>query len=187
MCFLNWSNYTPGIDTVYNVPPKASARVCFVFQKSHLDAVEYVIKFPPFSPSPSSKEKEQGLSTWDFYYRPPTKLREGNVFRDVCLSTGEGVGMPGPRSLLGGIPRGDGRVYQVYPRYWHLVIATEAGGMHSTGMLSCLTDKHPMESSLQTDPVVVSQAAKTMQLAFCNITIMKKSFTCFFKDSVKSV
>ena len=26
-----------------------------------------------------------------FCYRPPTKLREGNVFTPVCLSTGEGL------------------------------------------------------------------------------------------------
>ena len=33
-------------------------------------------------------------------HHSPTKLREGNVFTGVCLSTG---GMPGPRSLRGGV------------------------------------------------------------------------------------
>ena len=36
----------------------------------------------------------------DYFYRLPTKLREGSVFTGVCLFTGGG-GMPEPRSLLG--------------------------------------------------------------------------------------
>ena len=38
-----------------------------------------------------------------YFYRPPTKLREGDVFTCVCLSTaGGGVGISGPMSFLGG-------------------------------------------------------------------------------------
>ena len=43
------------------------------------------------------------------FYHPPTKLREGNVFTNVYLFNGEGVGISGPRSLSEetgvGIPR----------------------------------------------------------------------------------
>ena len=52
-------------------------------------------------------------------------------------SAGGGVGIPGPSSILGGggrypwpqVPSGGG--------YCHLVVATEAGSTHPTGMLSC--------------------------------------------------
>ena len=33
---------------------------------------------------------------------PQTKFREGNAFIDVCLFTGGGVGISGPRSFLRG-------------------------------------------------------------------------------------
>ena len=33
------------------------------------------------------------MNTLDYYYRTPTKLREGNVFTCVCLFTGDGVPM----------------------------------------------------------------------------------------------
>ena len=37
------------------------------------------------------------------YYRPPTKLWEGNVFTSVSVTlSGDGVGISGPRSLPGG-------------------------------------------------------------------------------------
>ena len=46
---------------------------------------------------------------------PPRKLWEGNVFTTMCLFTGEGVGMPGPKSILGvGIPEG-GWGYEKFP------------------------------------------------------------------------
>ena len=55
-----------------------------------------------------------------------------------------GMGMPGPRSLLGelGMSMGWGYVWGWvcgYPPPWyrHLVVATEAGSTHPTGMLSC--------------------------------------------------
>ena len=52
------------------------------------------------------------------YYRPQTKLREGNVFTGVCDSVHRGVpapggvcpgGVPGPggRLVPGGVPGGD--------------------------------------------------------------------------------
>ena len=43
------------------------------------------------------------------------------------------IRMPGPRSLSG---RGGMPVtipWKVHPQCWHLVVATEAGGMHHTG------------------------------------------------------
>ena len=47
-----------------------------------------------------------------YLYRLRTKLREGNVFTDVCLSTGAGVGILGPFwglvSLVPGIRGGGG-------------------------------------------------------------------------------
>ena len=50
--------------------------------------------------------KSQGIGGKSgFYniYRPPTKLREANVFTGVCHSVHEGwgVGISGTRSLLG--------------------------------------------------------------------------------------
>ena len=50
-----------------------------------------------------------------YNYRPPTKLRQGNVFTCVCLSTGMGLGMSGSRSLLG---VGDGWVCLVTYQFW---------------------------------------------------------------------
>ena len=84
------------------------------------------------------------------YYYPQTKLWEGNVFTGVWLSTG--VGVLGAKSLLGvslvpgpfqgvGIPGGGytKRIYQLYPHwYWHLVMTTETGSTHPTGIPSCL-------------------------------------------------
>ena len=56
--------------------------------------------------------KSQGIwgkSGFHNIYHPPTKLREANVFTDVCHSVHEGwgVGISGTRSPLGvGIPEG---------------------------------------------------------------------------------
>ena len=56
----------------------------------------------------------------------PRSLPEGSRY-----PLGGGVGIPDPRSLPGevgiAIPHG----------YCHLVVATEAGSTHPTGMLSC--------------------------------------------------
>ena len=49
----------------------------------------------------------------EYHYHPPTKLREGNVFICVSLSTGEGSRGPGPMSYpLGYLPPG-----MTYPGY----------------------------------------------------------------------
>ena len=72
------------------------------------------------------------------YYRPQTKLREGNVFTGVCDSVHRGGrclvpggvwsrGVPGP----GGSGPG-GCLVETPPR-----TATAAGGTHPTGMHSC--------------------------------------------------
>ena len=106
MCFLNWSNYTPGIDTVYNVPPKASARVCFLFQKSHLDAVEYVIKFPPFSPSPSSKEKRTGSQHLGLLLPPANEVAGGQCFQRRLPVHRRGCGYARSQVPSGGYTKG---------------------------------------------------------------------------------
>ena len=92
---------------------------------------------------------------WSHFYRRPTKLREGIVFRGVCLSTGGGgvsailpphVGRPFPTS---GRNMGQDRKYHHTPpgknigldRKWHYTPppgTTKADGTHPTGMLSCL-------------------------------------------------
>ena len=66
------------------------------------------------------------------YYRPQTKLREGNVLQvSVIFFTG---GVPGPRGVHGprGVPGGDP------PR-----TATAAGGTHPTGIHSCVFTAFP--------------------------------------------
>ena len=100
-------------------------------------------------------------------YRPKTMLREGNVFTGVCLSVnlsmGEGVRShgrvtpaipyPSPDTLSSGYPTPSIDIWWSSletcssnlftwgptppPRYWHIVVDTEAGGTHLTGMLSC--------------------------------------------------
>ena len=55
------------------------------------------------------------------YYRPQTKLWEGNVFTPVCDSVHRGEGLwPGGSTRSGGPPYDSG-----------------VGGMHPTGMHSC--------------------------------------------------
>ena len=76
-------------------------------------------------------------------YRPQTKLQEGNDFTPVCHSIYRGgeydvtfcflrriISLP----VWSHVPSG-GRVWS---QNLHLVAATEAGGMHPTGMHSCL-------------------------------------------------
>ena len=61
--------------------------------------------------------QESHVKSGIFYYRQPKKLREGNVFTGVCLSTGE-VSISGTRS-----PPGDEYVQGVgclCPRGWVL-------------------------------------------------------------------
>ena len=100
------------------------------------------------------------LFAFDLFYRPPTKLREGNVFTCVCHSVHAGVGgyawsqvplqgvgeytqRKGGYAWEGWVNQGRigyarGWVYQVYPcPPVYLVMATEVGGTHPTGMLSC--------------------------------------------------
>ena len=78
--------------------------------------------------------------TLDFY-RPQTKLREGNLFTPVCQSFCSQGDVHGRRSVhgrgcawqgtcvAGGGMRGGG--------VWAGEMATEAGGTHPTGMHSC--------------------------------------------------
>ena len=51
----------------------------------------------------SYQENNNRCVTFSVYisYPPPTKLGEGNVFRGLCLFTGEGVGISGTSSFLG--------------------------------------------------------------------------------------
>ena len=117
-----------------------------------------------------SKMLNTVISTECIYYRPPKKLRKSNVFTGICLSTGWGRGwislsqvpfggdpwLPGPfwgwvgipvtRSLPGRYQRG--WVYWLY-WYWHIVIATEAGSTHPTGMLSCLTEISRLKTKMK--------------------------------------
>ena len=53
-----------------------------------------------------SSEMMNIFLNYKFSYRPPTKLREGNAFTGVCLSTG-GVGYPWYQVLSGGSIQGD--------------------------------------------------------------------------------
>ena len=113
-----------------------------------------------------SKDKKHGTDTRlrvkrkmiHNIYRPPTKLREGNVFTGVCHSVHREVCLiPGPfRGVWGwvyleGTPPSKGTPCKgtppgryfpsprnVHPHCWHLVVVTEAGGKHPTGMLSCI-------------------------------------------------
>ena len=75
-----------------------------------------------------------------YHYRPPTKLREGNVFLGVCHSVhrGKGVGrtpgtIPPPPGLypLNHTPK-------TIPFQGHTPSSERAGSTHPTGMLSCL-------------------------------------------------
>ena len=89
------------------------------------------------------------------YYRPPTKLGEGNVFTGVCHSVhgggvrvslvtgtflipgGWGYGIGGGGSILeveSGVSGGIGYLGESWGR---VSGGTKAGGKHPTGMLSC--------------------------------------------------
>ena len=57
-----------------------------------------------------------------FYYRPPTKLREGKVFTGVCLSTRWG-GVSGPMSFPG-----------VGGYLWYQVPSVGGGYFHGQGV-----------------------------------------------------
>ena len=85
-----------------------------------------------------------------YYYHPPTKLREGNVFRSSCHSVhGWGGGRRSPlwreTSPRTQIPLDRDTYPQTQtpwteiPADWQLVAATEAGGTHPTGIHTCLT------------------------------------------------
>ena len=93
----------------------------------------------------------------------------------VNLFPGDGwVFMSGPMSFLGGLDmsrggggyvQGKGWVPTPSHHYWHLVVATEAGGTHPTGMLSCYCPQWSCEgyvftgACLSTGGCVVSQHA----------------------------
>ena len=74
-----------------------------------------------------------------YFYRPQTKLREGNVFRSVCQGFCPQEGGVSQHALGGGcLPGG------CLPRHppdpeadTPPPMTTEAGGMHPTGMHSC--------------------------------------------------
>ena len=72
------------------------------------------------------------------WYRPQTKLREGNVFTRVCLFSGRGSTIPplGPDLPLGpDFQKEHGTRQEVTPYPLHRT--TKAGGLHPTGILSC--------------------------------------------------
>ena len=80
-----------------------------------------------------------------YYYRPPTKLGEGNVFTGVCLFTwGRYVWYQVPSGggwvCESGLGMCGGDVLGWYspPPVLTSSGATEAGGMHHTGMHSCI-------------------------------------------------
>ena len=77
----------------------------------------------------------------EYFYRPQTKLREGNVFTPICDSVhGGGVGLYPSIQWAGGEhppgqippPRAD-----TTSRHLPNEMAIEAGGTHPTGMHSC--------------------------------------------------
>ena len=84
------------------------------------------------------------------HYRPPTKLQEGNVFTDICLSTGgisgpmsfQGCGwvdISSPMSLLGVCPGGGYVLGGGYPSKDRdtMGYGRQSDGTHPTRMLSC--------------------------------------------------
>ena len=64
--------------------------------------------------------------------------------------------MPGPRSILGAYTVGEwgtcipvvGWVYEFPQKYFNLVMATETGGTHPTGMFSYILAEEPSLTSL---------------------------------------
>ena len=74
----------------------------------------------------------------DYFYRPQTKLREGNVFTGVCDSVHGGCLLPGglvPGGLLlGGLCLLPGGVWSRRVPGGDPPTATVAGGTHPTGM-----------------------------------------------------
>ena len=85
-----------------------------------------------------------------YFYRRPTKLREGDVFTNMCLFSSWGVCMscprflagcmPGPRSIPEGmvspqVPLRGGYARYTYRRYIHLVL-TSSGGHRSVRYIS---------------------------------------------------
>ena len=80
-----------------------------------------------------------------YFYRPQTKLREGNVFTGVCDSVHRGsVWSQGGAWSGGGVPAPEGGVWsggsgpERVPGGDPPRTATAAGGTHPTGMRSCL-------------------------------------------------
>ena len=85
------------------------------------------------------------------FYRPPKKLREGNVFTDMCLFTGGRVSLV-PYPFVGGrvsggmVSRGYGIWGRISRGELHMLSpdtlphpsprTTKVGGVHPTGMLS---------------------------------------------------
>ena len=69
-----------------------------------------------------TKSKAETFQCFNEHYRPQTKLREGNVFTHVRLSTGGGS-LPSHNAMGQADP---------YPRY-----GQPAGRMHCTGMHTC--------------------------------------------------
>ena len=113
-----------------------------------------------------SHQMQSSLATAFIFFTASQRSWGKVMFPQACVCPKNG--MPGPKSLQGL----GGRVYQGvgiavmtwvwcgipvpswYPfplvylhRYWHLVMATEVGGMHPTGMLSCTFNKFSKEET----------------------------------------
>ena len=137
-CFVlfpaeNWSNNPIWTHPVGIAVPDAirttDAGFMFVVATDYLDNPEYV---SIFSSSQYSVCRTRHTSWIRYFYRPPTKLREGNVFTGVCHSVHGGRGL-GYQVLSRG-----GRVYPTpppSPEEWRLL--WQSVRVHPTGILSC--------------------------------------------------